>query len=85
MYVSYNSTHSTCTSGDRGHFNRIQLGGDSGRGHTAVHRGRPTYEADHQDAEEDAEHVAEDVHEHDGDEGDGQVGLALPLLALPAT
>ena len=48
-------------------------------------RGTPTYEADHQDPQEDAEHVAEDVHEHDGDEGDRQARLALPLLALPPT
>ena len=31
------------------------------------------------------ENIADDVHDHNGDEGDGQTWLALSLLALPTT
>ena len=41
-----------------------------------------TYEHDNEDAKEDPEDVAEDVHHDDGDEGDGKAHLPLALLAL---
>ena len=44
-----------------------------------------TNKSDDKHAEEDPEDVAEDVHEDDGDEGDGEAGLALSLLALSST
>ena len=44
-----------------------------------------TYEGDYEDAEEDTQDVAQDVHQHDGDEGDGQTRLTLSLLALSTT
>ena len=44
----------------------------------------PTDKRHDKNAEKDPENVAEDVHEDDGDEGDGEVELALPLLAAPA-
>ena len=43
-----------------------------------------TYERHHEDTEEDPEGIAEDVHHHDGEQGHGQVGLALPLVTLAA-
>ena len=42
----------------------------------------PTHQDDDQEAQEDPEDVAEDVHEDDGEEGDGQARLTPPLLAL---
>ena len=41
-----------------------------------------TYEHDNEDAKEDPEDVAEDVHHDDGDEGDGKAQLPLSLLTL---
>ena len=46
---------------------------------------RLTDKSNDQHAEEDPEDVAEDVHEDDGDEGDGEARLALPLLVLATT
>ena len=42
-----------------------------------------TDECDYEDAEDDPEDVAEDVHDHDGEESHRQVELALSLLVLP--
>ena len=42
-----------------------------------------TDECDYEDAEDDPEDVAEDVHDHDGEESHRQVELALTLLVLP--
>ena len=41
-----------------------------------------TYESDNKDAEEDPEGVADDVHEDDGGEGDGEAHLSQPLATL---
>ena len=41
-----------------------------------------TYEHNNEDAKEDPEDVAEDVHEDDGYESDGKAHLPLPLLTL---
>ena len=41
-----------------------------------------TYEHDNEDAKEDPEDVAEDVHHDNGDEGDGKAHLPLSLLTL---
>ena len=41
-----------------------------------------TYEDYNEDAKEDPEDVAEDVHEHNWDESDGQAHLPLTLLTL---
>ena len=66
MYWSYSSTQRTCS---------------SAQGESTCHL-MLTYEHDNEDAKEDPEDVAEDVHEHNGDESDGQAHLPLTLLTL---
>ena len=41
-----------------------------------------TYESHNKDAKEDPEGVADDVHEHDGGEGDGEAHLPQSLTAF---
>ena len=66
MYWSYSSTQRTCS---------------SAQGEGTCNR-MLTYEHDNEDAKEDPEDVAQDVHHHDGDEGDGKAHLPLALLTL---
>ena len=44
-----------------------------------------TYESYNKDSKEDPEGVADDVHEHDGGEGDGEAHLPQPLAAFSPT
>ena len=41
-----------------------------------------TYKSYNKDAEEDPEGIADDVHEDDGGEGDGEAHLSQPLTTL---
>ena len=66
MYWSYSSTQRTCS---------------SAQGEGTCNR-MLTYEHDNEDAKEDPEDVAQDVHHDDRDEGDGKAHLPLALLTL---
>ena len=41
-----------------------------------------TYKRDHQDAKKDPKRIAENVHEHNGDQGDSQITFTLSSLVL---
>ena len=44
-----------------------------------------TYKRDYQDAEKNPERIAKNVHEDNRDQGDAEIALTLPPLALLAT